>query len=49
MMQSVQAAYQLLQELGASPHLIQHLKLVGEAAELIIAEIKKREISCDAD
>jgi hypothetical protein len=47
--QSVEDAYQLLQALGASPHLIQHLKLVGETAELLITQFQKHNINCDAN
>ena len=36
--QSIQDSYQFLQKLGASPRLMQHVKLVGEAAEILILQ-----------
>jgi hypothetical protein len=47
--QSIQDAYKLLQHLGASAHLIQHVKLVGEAAESLISSFKQFDIAFDAD
>jgi HD domain len=47
--QSIQDSYQLLQDLGASPRLMQHVKLVGEAAEMLIFQFQKLGISFDAD
>jgi HD domain len=47
--QSVQDSYQLLQDLGASPRLMQHVKLVGEAAEMLISQFQKLGISFDSD
>jgi hypothetical protein len=47
--ETVLAAYQFLEDLGASPHLIVHVKLVGEAAELIIAELDRLAIDIDKD
>jgi HD domain len=47
--QSVQAAYEFLKELGATDRLIQHVKLVGEAAEELIAQLQKLGISFDSD
>jgi hypothetical protein len=46
---SVPDAYELLRELGASDRLIQHVKLVGEAAEELILKLQKLEISFDSD
>jgi HD domain len=46
---SVETVYQLLKSLGALPLLIQHLKLVGEAAELLIVQLQKRNIPFDAN
>jgi HD domain len=45
--QSVADVYQLLKVLGATPRLVQHLKLVGEAAELLIMQLQKRNIPFD--
>jgi hypothetical protein len=45
--QSVADVYQLLKALGATPQLVQHLKLVGEAAELLIIQLQKRKIPFD--
>jgi hypothetical protein len=47
--QSVQDSYQFLQYLGASPRLVQHVKLVGEAAEMLILQFQKFGIAFDAD
>ena len=47
--QSVQDSYQFLQYLGASPRLVQHVKLVGEAAEMLILQFQKVGIAFDAD
>jgi hypothetical protein len=46
---TVFAAYQFLTDLGASPQLITHVKLVGEAAELILAELDRLAIFIDKD
>jgi putative nucleotidyltransferase with HDIG domain len=46
---SVQDAHGFLQTLGASAHLIQHVKLVGEAAEILILLFQKLGIAFDAD
>ncbi|MDX2243578.1 MAG: HD domain-containing protein [Leptolyngbyaceae cyanobacterium bins.302] len=40
-LQTVYEAYQLLQELGAPPKLLLHVKLVGEAAELLISKLRE--------
>ncbi|MEE3716071.1 hypothetical protein V2H45_04830 [Tumidithrix elongata RA019] len=45
--QSVRDAYELLQDLGASAPLVQHVKLVGEAAESL--EITAMECFAIAD
>lgn len=47
--QSVQDSYQFLQDLGASPQLMQHVRLVGEAAEILISQFQKLGISFDLD
>jgi putative nucleotidyltransferase with HDIG domain len=47
--QSIQDSYQFLQKLGASPRLMQHVKLVGEAAEMLILQFQKLGISFDPD
>jgi hypothetical protein len=44
---TVQAAYEFLQELGASPKLLLHVKLVGEAAELLIAKLHELSVPFD--
>jgi hypothetical protein len=46
---TVKSAYQLLADLGASARLIVHVKLVGEAAELLIAELDCLAINLDKD
>ncbi|WP_295621549.1 HD domain-containing protein [Chamaesiphon sp. GL140_3_metabinner_50] len=46
---SVQTAYEFLQELGAPPHLIQHVKLVGEAAEMLILQFQQFYLDFDSD
>ena len=45
--QTVYEAYQLLRELGASSKLLLHVKLVGEAAELLIAKLHDLQIQFD--
>ena len=45
----VQDAYQLLQDLGAPQHLIQHVKLVGEAAEILIRQFQQLNLEFDSD
>ena len=46
---SLKDAYQFLQELGASPKLLLHVKLVGEAAELLIEKLSDLKVPFDAD
>jgi CRISPR/Cas system-associated endonuclease Cas3-HD len=46
---SVRAAYRSLAELGAPPHLIQHVKLVGEAAEMLIVQFQQLDLEFDSD
>jgi hypothetical protein len=41
---TVHDAYQLLQELGAPSKLMLHVKLVGEAAELLISKLHELEV-----
>jgi len=45
--QSIYDAYQFLQDLGASSKLILHVKLVGEAAELLISKLHALHIKFD--
>lgn len=45
--QTVYEAYQFLQELGASSKLLLHVKLVGEAAELLIVKLHELQIQFD--
>lgn len=40
--------YTLLRDLGASPRLLTHLQLVGEAADLLVAALRKLELMFDA-
>jgi hypothetical protein len=47
--QSVEDSYKFLKNLGASPHLMQHVKLVGEASELLILQFQQLDISFDSD
>jgi hypothetical protein len=44
---SVDDAYVFLRELGASPRLIIHVKLVAEASELLIAKLRSLDIGFD--
>jgi hypothetical protein len=44
---TLSTAYQFLRELGAPEHLILHVQLVGEAAELLIAKLQSLQISVD--
>jgi HD domain len=46
--ETLPAAYLFLEELGASPQLILHVKLVGEAAELLITKLTQLAIQFDA-
>lgn len=41
--------YNLLRDLGASNKLLVHVKLVGEAAELLILKLSELKVSFDAD
>jgi HD domain len=47
--QSVRAAYAFLKELGAVDRLIQHVQLVGEAAEELIAQLQTLGLSFDVE
>ena len=49
MIKTVQETYSFLQAIGASPHLILHVKLVGEAVDLLIAKLNQLHISFDAN
>jgi hypothetical protein len=44
---TVDDAYVFLQELGASPPLIIHIKLVAEASELLIAKLRSLDVGFD--
>lgn len=46
---SLDESYLFLQELGASPKLLLHVKLVGEAAEILIKRLLDLKVSFDAD
>src|SRR5262249_7203073 len=48
-MTSTDATRDLLLSLGAPPSLITHVRLVGEAAELILAELRRLRIPHNAD
>lgn len=47
--QNVSEAYEFLKRLGATEKLIRHVKLVGEAAELLIGKLHQLPLSFDAD
>jgi 23S rRNA maturation-related 3'-5' exoribonuclease YhaM len=47
--QSRHDRYRLLQDLGAESRLIQHVKLVGEAAEILILQLQQVDILCDRE
>jgi HD domain len=44
---TVKDGYTLLQTLGASPQLIRHVKLVGEAAEVLVTKLRQLEVPFD--
>jgi HD domain len=46
---SIDDAYEFLQELDAPPHLIQHVKLVGEAGEILISQFQHLNLSFDPE
>jgi HD superfamily phosphodiesterase len=46
---SIQDAYDLLLELGAPDRLLQHVKLVGEVAEILILQFQKLGLVFDVD
>jgi hypothetical protein len=46
-LQTVNDAYAMLQRLGASHRLICHVKLVGEAAEVLIAKLQQLQVPVD--
>ncbi|RUT09579.1 hypothetical protein DSM106972_000730 [Dulcicalothrix desertica PCC 7102] len=48
-LKSLNDAYELLQQLGASPKLICHVRLVGEAADLLLYKIEQIGIKVDAN
>ncbi|WP_295619563.1 HD domain-containing protein [Chamaesiphon sp. GL140_3_metabinner_50] len=45
----IEDAYKILQDLNASPHLIQHVKLVAEAAEILILQFQQINLSFDPE
>ena len=45
--QTLSDTYQFLQDLGASPKLLLHIKLVGEAANLLVSKLHELEIKFD--
>ncbi|MBX7170063.1 MAG: hypothetical protein K1X72_03825 [Pyrinomonadaceae bacterium] len=47
--ENLEDAYRFLQKLGASPKLLLHLKLVGEAAEILIQTLAELKVPFDAD
>jgi HD domain len=47
--QSIADAYRLLTDLGAPAHLIQHVKLVGEAAEILILQLQQLTLTFDRE
>jgi hypothetical protein len=49
MIESVSDAHALLDRLGAPARLMTHLRLVGEAAEMLIQGYAKLGVSCDSD
>ncbi len=48
-LENVNDAYELLKKLGASPKLIRHVYLVGEAADLLLNKIEQLGIKVDAN
>jgi hypothetical protein len=48
-MMSTAAAHDLLIGLGAPPSLVAHVRLVGEAAEALLAELRRLGVPLDAD
>jgi hypothetical protein len=46
---SIEDAYKFLENLNAPPHLIQHVKLVAEAAEILILQFQKLNLSFDPE
>lgn len=49
MLTTTTEAYQLLSQLGASEHLLTHVKLVGEAADLLIAGFENMDLVFDVN
>lgn len=47
--ENLDEAYGFLQNLGASPKLLLHVKLVGEAAEILIKKLSELKISFEPD
>lgn len=46
---NLEDAYKFLRDLGALPKLLLHVKLVGEAAEILIETLKELKVPFDAD
>ena len=46
---SVEDAYKILEDLDSPPHLIQHVKLVAQAAEILILQFQQLNISFDPE
>ncbi len=46
---SLDEAYRFLEKLGAAPKLLLHIKLVGEAAEILISKLVELDVSFDED
>ncbi|MFZ6871681.1 HD domain-containing protein [Undibacterium sp. Di27W] len=49
MLKTTTEAYQLLSRLGASERLLTHVKLVGEAAEILISKFENMDLQFDAN
>ncbi|MFZ6741897.1 HD domain-containing protein [Undibacterium sp. JH2W] len=49
MLNTTTEAYQLLSQLGASERLLTHVKLVGEAAEILISKFENMDLQFDAN
>ena len=46
-MNTITGAYDLLKQLGASPRLLMHAQLVGEAAALLLNKLQELDTNCD--
>jgi len=47
--ENVESAYEFLQQLGATSKLINHVRLVGEAAELLIQKLNQIDVDFDEE